>query len=422
MLRLRVVAAFLGCALSLTAASDDSEFFESKIRPLLAANCHSCHTNGALGGLRLDSREAILKGGKSGPAVVTGKADESLLIQAVRRTHIRIKMPPVGPLSPAEVESMVDWVNRGLPWPEKQEQEQVQATATVITPAQRAFWSFQPVKKIAPLKVKEEAWVRTPVDRFVLAKLEEKGLQHAGSASKRAWLRRVTLDLIGLPPTPEDADAFEADHSAKAKEKVIDRLLSSPHYGERWGRHWLDLARYSDGQLAADKDTPLPNAWRYRDWVVNAFNNDLRYDTFVKAQIAADLLPETKDHLPGLGFQALGAGSNDQVDVNTKVFLGLTVGCAQCHDHKFDPIPTKDYYSLLGIFESTKMDEHPLVSKEAVEKYKTQKKKVDDLKEILNDYLAEQTKQLTDLLARARQYAEVQDNRGVRKQLGAGPQ
>lgn len=395
----RIPAVFIACAVSLSAAGDDAEFFESKIRPLLAANCHSCHTDGALGGLRLDSREAILKGGKSGPAAVAGKADESLLIQAVRRTHIRIKMPPVGPLTPVDVESLTMWVNRGLPWPEKLDQEQT-ATATLITPAQRSFWSFQSVKKAAPPKVKNESWVRTPIDRFILAKLEASNLHPAGPASKRAWLRRVTLDLTGLPPTPEEADSYEADRSTNAREKVIDRLLSSPHYGERWGRHWLDLARYSDGQLAADKDTPLPNAWRYRDWVIDAFNRDLRYDTFVKAQIAADLLPETKEQLAGLGFQALGAGANDQVDVTTKVFLGLTVGCAQCHDHKFDPIPTKDYYSLLGIFESSKTNEYPLVPATDVERYKTQKKKVDDLKEILNDYLADQTKQLTDLLAR----------------------
>lgn len=395
----RQLPALFACALRLSADTSDVEFFEMKIRPLLAGNCHSCHTDGALGGLRLDSRDAILKGGKSGPAAVAGKPGDSLLIQAVRRTHVRIKMPPIGPLSVAEVAALEEWVNRGLPWPEKQEKEQA-AAATVITPAQRAFWSFQPLKKTAPPKVRDEKWVRTPVDRFILAKLETGKLTPAKPAEKRVWLRRVTLDLTGLPPTPEEADQFDADRSANAKEKVIDRLLGSPHYGERWARHWLDLARYSDGQLAADKDTPLPNAWRYRDWVIDAFNRDLPYDTFVKSQIAADQFPETKDQMAALGFQALGAGAGDQVDVTTKVFLGLTVGCAQCHDHKFDPIPTRDYYSLLGIFESSKTNEYPLAPVADVDRYKAQKKKVDALKEILNDYLAEQTKQLTDLLAR----------------------
>ena len=296
----------------------------------------------------LDSRENLIKGGKSGLAVVPGKPDESLLMQAVRRTHVRLKMPPVGALAPAEVDALAEWILRGVPWPESQAAPQ--ATVTRITPAQRAFWSFQPIRAAVPPAVQNESWIRTPVDRFILARLEKANLTPAAPAAKRAWLRRVTLDLIGLPPAPADVAAYVADNSPQAKAKVVDRLLASPHYGERWARHWLDLARYSDGELAANVDTPLTSAWRYRDWVVAAFNQDLPYDIFVKAQIAADLLPETKDHLAGLGFEALGASANDQLDVTTKVFLGLTVGCAQCHDHKYDPIPTKDYYSLLGVF------------------------------------------------------------------------
>ena len=379
-------------------AVDDAEFFESKIRPLLATNCHACHTEGALGGLRLDSREGLLKGGKSGVVVVSGKPDDSLLMQAVRRTHIRLKMPPVGALTEAEVEALADWIRRGLPWP--QHQEKVAITHTRLTPQQRAFWSFQPLRNAAPPPVKNEAWARTNIDRFILARLEAEKLSPTTPASPRVWLRRVTLNLTGLPPTPAEADSFIGDNSPGAKAKVIDRLLASPHYGERWARHWLDLARYSDGELAASEDTPLPNAWRYRDWVADAFNRDLPYDLFVKAQIAADLLPETKDHHAGLGFQALGSSANDQVDVTTKAFLGLTVGCAQCHDHKYDPIPTKDYYSLLGIFSSTKSDQHALVDAAVVERYKVQKKRIDDVKEILADYLADQTKQLVDLLSR----------------------
>ena len=380
------------------AAADEADFFESKIRPLLATNCHACHTEGALGGLRLDSRAGLLKGGKSGLAVVEGKPDDSLLMRAVRRTHIRLKMPPVGALKEAEVADLAEWIRRGVPWPEAVAEAKV--TQARITPEQRAFWSFRPLQNPAPPVVKNTAWASNHIDRFILARLEAAKLSPAKPAAKRTWLRRVTLDLTGLPPTPEEADQFVADTSPNAKAKVVDRLLASPHYGERWARHWLDLARYSDGELAASVDTPWPNAWRYRDWVVDAFNRDLPYPLFVKAQIAADRLPETKDHLAGLGFQALGAGANDQVDVTTKVFLGLTVGCAQCHDHKYDPIPTKDYYSLLGIFSSTKTNQHPLVSKAEVDRYQAQKKKVDDVKEILNDYLAEQTKQLVDLLAR----------------------
>jgi mono/diheme cytochrome c family protein len=401
MYRLGLIPVLLFAGGLATAASgEDAEFFESRIRPLLATNCQACHTTGALGGLRLDSREGILQGGKSGPAVVSGKPDESLLIQAVRRTHQRLKMPPVGALAKDEVAALEDWVRRGLPWPEAK--AQMQASQAVITAEQRAFWSYQPVPKtIAVPRVRNAKWAQNDIDRFVLAKLEAANLKPGPSADRATWLRRVTLDMTGLPPSPEEVDAFVSDHSSNAKEKVVDRLLASPHYGERWARHWLDLARYSDGKLAAGTDTPLDNAWRYRDWVVAAFNNDLPYPTFVKAQIAADLLEETREkHLAGLGFQALGAGAADQVDVTTKVFVGMTVGCAQCHDHKYDPIPTKDYYSLLGIFRSSKEQQHPLAPGAEVEQYKAQKKKIDALREILIDYQAEQTKQLVDLLAR----------------------
>ncbi|MBM3764159.1 MAG: DUF1553 domain-containing protein [Acidobacteria bacterium] len=387
--RMRSARFFLPlAAVSLAAATDDAEFFESKIRPLLAVNCHACHTGGALGNLRLDSREGVLKGGKSGLVVVPGKPEDSLLMQAVRRTHVRLKMPPVGPLAKEEVAALEEWIKRGVPWPEKQ--EQIQSTNKTITPEQRKFWSYQPVVKPAV----------GGVDALIGVKQKAAGVKPAPPASKPTWLRRVTLDVTGLPPTPAEVDAFVNDKSPNAKDKVVDRLLASPHYGERWARHWLDLARYSDGLLAAGVDTPLPNAWRYRDWVVEAFNNDIPYNLFVKAQIAAELFPETRPHMAGLGFQAIGNGANDQLDVTTKVFLGMTVGCAQCHDHKYDPIPTKDYYSLLGVFRSTQTAQHALVDPAEVKRYEDQKKKIDDLKEILADYLADQTKQLVDLLAR----------------------
>lgn len=376
-------AVFSSAALPLLAAAappEGNEFFEAKIRPLLATHCHACHSAGALGGLHLDSREGVLKGGRSGKAVIEGKPESSLLIEAVKRTHIRLKMPPVGPLSQQEVANLEEWIRIGLPWPENK--QQVQSVAAKIKPEQKAFWSFQPLKPPS----------HASIDTFLNAKIQAAGITPAKPADPRTWLRRATLSLTGLLPTPEQSDAFAANPD---KTKAVDRLLASPQYGERWARHWLDLARYADGQLAASTDTPLPNAWRYRDWVVDALNNDLSYETFAKAQIT-----EVPGHLAGLGFQALGAGANDQLDVTTKVFLGLTVGCAQCHDHKYDPIPTKDYYSLLGVFRSTVDSEHPLVPDAEVSRYKEQKKKVDALKEILADYLADQSKQLTDLLAR----------------------
>ena len=248
---------------TLSAADKDDEFFEVRIRPLLATHCQACHSEGGLGNLRLDSREGVLEGGKSGVVVVPGKPEESLLMPAVRRTHIRLKMPPVGALTGEEIAALGEWIQRGVPWPVKAGPAVV--STKVITDAERAFWSFQPVKKPALPAVKAAAWPKTGIDRFVLAKLEAAQLKPAAAADKRTWVRRVTLDLTGLPPKPEDTEAFLKDASPDAKQKLVDRLLASPHYGERWARHWLDLARYADGQLAADQDTPLPNAWRYRD-------------------------------------------------------------------------------------------------------------------------------------------------------------
>jgi len=369
----------VACTLPVLAADGD-EFFEAKIRPLLATHCHACHTGSGLGSLRLDSREGILKGGKSGKVVIEGKPELSLLVEAVKRTHVRLKMPPVGALSTEEVAHLENWIRIGLPWPEKQQQAEV--TTAKITAEQKAFWSFQPIQPAT----------NKTIDSFIYAKLNAAQIATSRPADPRTLLRRLTISLTGLPPTPEVADEFAQNPD---RGKAVDRLLNSPQYGERWARHWLDLARYSDGELAASTDTPLPNAWRYRDWVIESLNRDLPYNVFAKAQIT-----ETKQQMAGLGFQALGSSPNDQLDVTTKVFLGLTVGCAQCHDHKYDPIPTKDYYSLLGVFKSTQSNQYPLVEQVEVERYKARKKKVDDLKEILSDYLAEQTRQLTDLLAR----------------------
>ncbi|HUQ95375.1 MAG TPA: PSD1 and planctomycete cytochrome C domain-containing protein [Bryobacteraceae bacterium] len=388
MIHLRLCVSFSLAALGLYAGTGD-EFFEAKIRPLLAANCYSCHTQTQMGGLRLDSREALINGGKSGASVVPGNPGESLLIQAVRRTHSRLKMPPTAPLKPEEITVLEEWVRGGAVWPE------VKSGA----PGQRSFWSFQPLSKTPPPKVNGSSLLKTPVDNFILARLEQKNIPPNPPADKITLLRRVTLDLTGLPPTPSEVDAFQADNSPQAFRTVVERLLASPHYGERWARYWLDLARYSDGLLAAGVDTPLPNAYRYRDWVVDAFNKDLPYDKFVKAQIAGDLMDDPA-MVGGLGFQALALNADDQVDVTTKVFLGFTVGCAQCHDHKYDPIPTRDYYSLLGVFRSSAVAEHPLVGEDIVKAYKAQKDKIDARKQEIDDFLQAQQKSLVDALAR----------------------
>ena len=378
------------------------EFFEKKIRPIFANKCFACHTNSKMGGLRLDSRESILQGGKSGAAIVAGEPDGSLLIQAVSRQLERLKMPPGGPLDPEEVADLKAWVKMGAVWPNTAETTARPAGgAYVITKEQRAFWAFQPIRKPAEPVVRNTAWAKSNVDRFILAELEKKRLEPVEAASKTALIRRATFDLTGLPPAPEDVDAFLTDRSPAAFAKVVDRLLDSPHYGERWGRYWLDLARYADGQLGASKDTPYANAFRYRDWVIGAFNRDLPYNRMIEAQIAADQLdvPDKDQLLAGLGFQALGADAGERLDVTTKTFLGLTVGCAQCHDHKFDPIPTKDYYSLYGVFASTSGNEIPLVDAGQVAAYKKAKKAVDDLETKIDDFIAKRGVELQEILA-----------------------
>ena len=339
------------------------EFFENRIRPILAANCFGCHTNSALGGLRVDSREALLKGGVSGPALVPGDPEKSQLIQAILQTG-ELKMPKGSKLKKDEIDDLTAWVKAGAVWPESAVPT---ITSTkpgeyVVTAQQRAFWSLQPLKTVDAPKVKNGGWAKTDIDRFVLARLEKESMKPVGPASRRVLIRRATLDLTGLPPTVEEIDAFEKDKSADAFAKVVDRLLASPHYGERWGRIWLDVARYGEDDYRSLDPmrrgfNPYPNAYLYRDWVIQAFNDDLPYDKFVKAQLAADKLGDTErvKMIPALGF--LGQGPwyydngavevtraderHDRVDVVTRGFLGLTVACARCHDHKYDPIPTK---------------------------------------------------------------------------------
>jgi mono/diheme cytochrome c family protein len=393
-MRWLLVAGAVACLYAETPA----EFFEMRVRPVLAKNCFSCHTQSKLGGLEMTSRESLLKGGKSGPAIVDGKPDESLLVRAIEHEHERLKMPPSGSkLDREDIDAIRAWIKDGVTWPASAPAPA--GKKYVITPEQRQWWAFQPVKKPAPPEVKAKAWAKGAVDAFILAALEAKGLKPAGPASRRTLIRRATLDLTGLPPTAEEVDAFIADKSPDAFAKVVDRLLASPHYGERWGRLWLDVARYSDDKLNSTMDEPRQNAYRFRDWVIESFNRDLPYDSFVKAQIAGDLLGKP-ELAAGTGLYALSPEfQDDRVDMTTRGFLALTVACAQCHDHKFDPIPTKDYYSLLGIFNSSKQHEFPLADRKEVEAWQAKKKALDKAKADLDAFYAKQAEQLSEMLA-----------------------
>ena len=342
------------------------DFFEAKVRPLLAANCYKCHGEKKQeSDLRLDSRQAAMKGGTDGPVIVPGEPDKSLLVQAVRYKG-DTKMPPKTPLSADAVETLATWVKLGAPWPDSPASG---AIAGAVDP--KKHWSFQPVREPALPAVKNAAWAQSPIDAFILAKLESQAISPAPPADRRTLIRRATFDLIGLPPTPAEVEAFVNDSSPEAFARVVDRLLASPHYGERWGRYWLDLARYADnkGYVGVNKDREFHFGYMYRDWVIRALNDDLPYDQFVVKQIAADRLPHTDNlDLPAMGLLTVGRRFindrqliiDDQIDVICRGTLGLTVTCARCHNHKFDPIPTEDYYSLYGVMESSEEKEVPL--------------------------------------------------------------
>lgn len=383
--------------------AEQREFFEMKVRPLLARECLSCHGPSKMGGLAMDSREALLKGGNSGPAITPQRPGESLLLEAVRHTHPRLKMPPSGKLPQSDIHILEEWIGTGAYWPPSAGAPiKDMAAGYTITPEQRAFWSFQPIRKPVPPPVRNAQWPAGKIDRFILAKLEEKGLQPAKPADRRTLIRRAYYDLIGLPPSMEEVEAFVNDSSPDAFAKVVDRLLASPHYGERWGRYWLDVARYSDDRLNSTQDDPYPNAYRYRDWVIQAFNDDMPYDVFLKAQIAGDVIdPANKErYIAGLGFFALSPEfQDDRVDALSRGMLGLTVACAQCHDHKFDPIPTQDYYSLLGVFRNTRLGEHPLAPPQVVDEYKQRQRDVKDQEKRVQEYVDSQANQLAEILA-----------------------
>jgi len=355
-----VEAATAPGAAPLAATAEGIEFFEKQVRPLLAEKCLACHGEKQKGGLRLDSQAALLSGGDSGPAAVPGDPGKSLLIHAVQH-DAGIEMPPDGKLPAASIAALTHWVELGLPWPKESPAPQVAAKSA---DAWKQHWAFQPVMKPALPPVSLAAWPRTPLDRFVLAKLEGAQLTPSAPADRRTLIRRASFDVTGLPPTADEVEAFVQDPSPQAFDTVIERLLASPHYGERWARHWLDVARYADtkGYLFT-QDRNYPNAFRYRDWVVRALNEDLPYDQFLIQQIAADRAPwrGDKSNLAAMGFLTVGRRFlnnphdiiDDRMDVLTRGTMALTVTCARCHDHKYDPIPTKDYYSLYGVFASS---------------------------------------------------------------------
>ncbi len=384
-----------------TAAAETGDLFEMKVRPLLAEKCFACHSSTRMGGLDLTTKEAAMKGGNSGPAILPGKPAESLLVQVLKHTG-KVKMPPTGKLADEEIQALSAWVSAGAIWPDGPPKDVVPPpTEYKISEAQRKFWSFQPIAKPELPQVSDKGWAKTPIDHFILAKLEEKKLKPVGAADKRSLIRRLYFDLTGLPPSADDVSAFEKDSSPDAVAKVVDRLLASPRYGERWGRYWLDVARYSDDQLASQFEIPHPSAFRYRDWVIKAFNDDMPYNVFVKAQFAGDQIKGREKELSaGTGFFALSPEQqDDRVDAATRGFLGLTVACAQCHDHKFDPIPTRDYYSLLGVFLSTKKDEFPLAPEEVVKAYEDHEKRLKAKNEELAELRTVQARELAKVFA-----------------------
>ncbi len=383
-----------------TFTPEQIEYFEKQVRPLLVEHCLKCHGDEKQkGDLRLDSREAALKGGETSPAIVPGKPDESELIKALRYDPDGYQMPPEGKLPPETVAIFVKWVEMGAPWPASETpapgapaRDRLAAVGPEEFAKRAERYAFQPLQRTNPPPVQNHEWARTPIDRFLLARLEEAGLVPAPETDRRTWIRRAYFDTIGLPPSPEAVEAFVADSAPDAHEKVIDELLASPRFGERWGRHWLDLARYAESR-GHEFDYDIPNPWHYRDYVIEALNSDIPYDQFVAEHLAGDLIEEGHQiagqehrftstqpvvHHPSLatGYWFLGEWVHSPVDIRkdetdridnmievySKTFLGLTVSCARCHDHKFDPISQKDYYALAGYLKSTSYAQRPFES------------------------------------------------------------
>jgi cytochrome c553 len=408
MSRAFLLAAILECILGVPPIKGQGfpgqDFFEAKVRPVLAEHCFRCHgAEKQKGGLRLDSRSAVLKGGESGPALVPGDPEKSLLLQAVNQQG-DLKMPPKGKLTAHDITHLAAWIKAGAPWPESRDK-----THARFDSAWKRHWAFQPFRAAPYPSVKDRCWPANAIDRYILAQLEKKGLSPSPPADRLTLIRRVSFDLIGLPPTPIEIDDFLADKSPDAFAKVVDRLLSSPHYGERWGRYWLDVARYADTKgyvffQAAD----FTWAYTYRDYVIRSFNEDLRYDRFVLEQLAADqildLSSADRRSLTALGFLTLGGRfmnnlhdiMDDRIDVVTRGLLGLTVTCARCHDHKYDPIPAKDYYALYGVFASCVEPEVPplFVPPPRTELYAKFEKELQTREKKLSDFVSARHREL----------------------------
>lgn len=374
------------------ATAEQVKFFETRVRPVLAAECYGCHSSGGKtkGGLALNSLQGFLNGGSSGPAMVLGDVDASAFIEAIRYDDPGFAMPPKTKLSSEQVADLEAWVKMGAPWPEEAEPEMMEMSdefsmsdasdegepleslnRDIDIEAGREFWSFRPVERQAPPTHEDDAWSRTDVDRFLFDAMDSTGITPVGDAGDRTWIRRVTFDLTGLPPTVKEIGAYEADGSEDRDARVVDRLLASGAYAERWGRHWLDVARYAESS-GKERNLVYPHAWRYRDWVLDAFRRDMPYNEFLQAQVAGDLLPAADEserawNQIATGYLAIGSKGHanrdkirfqldmvdEQIDALSQGMLGLTMSCARCHDHKFDPVPIEDYYSMAGIFLST---------------------------------------------------------------------
>ncbi len=352
------------------------DFFERKIRPLLVDNCYNCHSanTNSRGGLRVDDRNGLTIGGGRGAAVVPGHPEKSLLIAAVKKTHAEVKMPPKKALTEEQIDDLAKWIKDGAAWPKVRVPAAINRPNPAFDKLRKEHWAFQPIRETKVPVVNDAAWARDDIDRFLLAKMAAQGLKPVADADPIALIRRVTFDLNGLPPTPAEVAEFVKARNVNpsaAYESLVDRLLASPAFGERWGRHWLDVARYGESTGSA-RNLPYPHAWRYRDYVIDAFNSDQPFDQFIREQIAGDLLPakdqlQRDQQLTATGFLALGVRDvnqrfkirfvmdniDEQIDAVSRAFLALTVSCARCHDHKFDPIPTTDYYALAGIFQSS---------------------------------------------------------------------
>lgn len=394
-------------------SAEQLQFFEADVRPVLVEHCQKCHgAQKEWAGLRLDSREAMLRGGDSGPAIVPGEPDKSLLIRAIRHDDPNLKMPEDGKLSDGQIANLVRWVEMGAPFPRSQ--------SAALRTRNPDHWAFQPLVKVEAPLIDRSSEAESPVDQFVLERLRAQGVEPATRADEHVLIRRLTFDLLGLPPTPDDVASFLSDDRPDAFERVVDRLLASPAYGERWGRHWLDVARYADSN-GLDENIAHGNAWKYRDYVVESFNRDKPFDRFIVEQLAGDLLTaadESNRHeqliatgLISIGPKVLAEVNeakmqmdiiDEQIDTVGRVFLGLTLGCARCHDHKFDPIDTADYYGLAGIFKSTKtMETYTKVAK--WHEHLLPSAAATNLQASYNAELAERKRGIEEIVAKANQ-------------------